>query len=458
MKEQTARFKDRRVTVVGLARSGLAAANLLHGLGAKVTVSDIKTPEELSQYLGAIHPQVKLELSGHNEASFLEAQTIVISPGVPWDQPLLAEARSSGVEIISELELASELTEAPVVAVTGTNGKSTTTVLVGEMLKATGKKVSVGGNLGHPMVEMVQARETDYLVVEVSSFQLEGIVSFRPHMALMLNISPDHLDRHTNLEKYLEAKKRIYLNMGAGDFLIVNGDQQQLAGFGAGCMAHKITFSRGQGVEQGVFIKGGWIFSRLGDKDRKIIKADKIRIKGTHNLENALAAVAAAETCGVEPAAIREVLKSFEGLPHRLEKVLTLDGVLYVNDSKGTNVGAVVKSLESFQDTVILIAGGKDKGGDYAPLRRASEGKVKKAILIGEAGDRIAASLEGVVETISATDMREAVRAAHCISARGDVVLLSPACSSFDMFKDFEERGEVFKNAVHELQGGKVQI
>ncbi len=450
-------FKDRKITVVGLARSGVSAANLLQELGARVTASDIKSEDELRQYLGDIHPGVRLEAGGHRRESFLQAQTIVLSPGVPWDQPLLAGARDLEIEVISEIELAARLTELPIIAVTGTNGKSTTTVLMGEMLKASGRRASVGGNLGRPMVEMLREKDADFLVVEVSSFQLEGIVNFHPRLSLMLNISPDHLERHGSMESYLEAKKRIYLNMGPEDYLVVNIDQEELAGFGAGCNAARMTFSRRQRVQQGAFLEGGQLIVRFEGRERKIIGADEIRIKGTHNIENSLAAAAAAAACGVEPEAMREALRNFEGLPHRMERARELDGVLYVNDSKGTNVDAAAKSLESFEAPVILIAGGRDKGGGYRQLREAAEGKAKAVILLGEAKRKISAALGGAVETISAANMEEAVIIAHSMAEPGDVVLLSPACSSFDMFRDYRDRGEAFKKAVNELPAGKVR-
>jgi UDP-N-acetylmuramoylalanine--D-glutamate ligase len=455
MNGEAAYFRGRKVTVAGLARTGLAAANLLQELGAEVTVSDIKAPGELLPYKEKLHPGVKLELGEHSEESFLGAQTVVLSPGVPWDLPLLARARETGTEVISEIEFAARLTDACIIAVTGTNGKSTTTVLIGEMLKAAGKRISVGGNLGHPMVEMVREEGADFLVVEVSSYQLEGVLRFRPHVALMLNLSPDHLERHGDMKGYLEAKKRIYVNMSPGDHLIVNGDSGELDHFGNGCPARRMTFSRMRPVEEGAFLRSGRAMLRRGGVEEEIIPVDEIGIKGAHNQENALAAIAAAAAVGAEPSAMRVALQNFSGLPHRLEQLCALEGVRYVNDSKGTNVGAAVKSLESFQAPVILIAGGRDKGGDYAPLAQAARGKVKAAVLMGETRDKIAAALNGCVETLTAESMAEAVRKARDMAAPGDVVLLSPACSSFDMFTDFEDRGRAFKMAVEELPAGK---
>lgn len=465
-------IKGKKVTVVGLARSGVAAANILSYLGADVTVTDAKGPEDLKGSIERLEMPVVYSLGGHPERIFLEADFIVVSPGVPMEIGPLTLAREIGVPIISEIELAYLLTDTPFLAVTGTNGKSTTTALIALMLKEAGLKTILGGNIGNALTEEIyklqfmahRSRSTvDYIVTEVSSFQLEGMDTFRPHVATILNITPDHLDRYTSFKDYVDAKARIFENQREDDFLILNYDDPEIMKlYSSQFTAHRsrspkvFFFSRKKEIE-GVYFKDGMIYLNFPNYSllpphSLLIDVRDIKIKGVHNLENAMAASATAllSDCGVE--AIRKALMDFGGLEHRLEFVEEIKGVSFINDSKGTNVGAVLKSLEGFQGPVILIAGGLDKASDFTLLRDPVKKKVKRLILIGDAKEKIRRAIGDLTETSYAEEMEEAVMMAFQEVRPGDVVLLSPACASFDMFKDFEDRGRRFKEAVRRLK------
>jgi UDP-N-acetylmuramoylalanine--D-glutamate ligase len=441
-------FKDKRVTVVGMARSGIAAARALDALGARVTMTDKKPLADLAAQVKALNSsRIVVEAGGHPERIFLETDLIVLSPGVPKIAPIL-KAREQGVTVISELELAWLLSESPYIGITGTNGKSTVTTLVGLMLAKAGKKVLVAGNIGNALTEDVaQLRGQDWIVAELSSFQLEDIDTFRPRVAAILNVTQDHLDRYHDLAEYGEAKARVFMNQQKDDILVLNFDDPEVKAFAQRTAATIIPFSRLLRFNPGACVLDGHLLFN----NQRVVRTDEIRIKGVHNLENALAAAAVSLIAGADIASVAAVLKEYPGLEHRLEFVRKRNGVTYINDSKGTNVGAVVKSVEGFTHPVILIAGGLDKGSDFSPLYNLFAEKVKLLVLIGKAADKMEETLGSATETVRAASLEEAVRIASEQAQLGDVVLLSPACASFDMFKDFEDRGRKFKEAVRAL-------
>jgi UDP-N-acetylmuramoylalanine--D-glutamate ligase len=482
--------EGKRITVVGLARSGLGAANLLSALGASVTVTDTKTAEELGSSVRRLDPSVRLALGGHPENVFTSADMLVVSPGVPAGLAPLKLARERGIPVIGELELAYQATEddgdkrlpgtgTPFIAVTGSNGKSTTTSLLDLILREGGYRTLMGGNIGNALTEefckMADDAKPgaspasgrprlDFIVAEVSSFQLETIDKFRPRIAAILNITPDHMDRYRSLSEYAEAKARISMNQDKDDFLVLNADdtgtqplyKKNFDDISAQkALPHVYWFSRRRKVE-GVYCADGSIHCNMPGhgnipSDPPLMDAAEVRIKGVHNLENAMAAAAMALLAGCPVAAVRKTLSEFPGLEHRLEFVRELDGVRYINDSKGTNVGAVLKSIESFSAPLILIAGGRDKAGDFSALGPLVSEKVKTLVLIGESSEKIGKALGDLTETVKAKDLTEAVAISREMAAWGDVVLLSPACASFDMFRDFEDRGRQFKKLVREL-------
>ncbi len=438
-------FAGKRVTVVGMARSGVAAARALHGLGAKVTVTDRKPLEQLQEQVRQLgSPEIAVAAGGHPDRLFTGADLVVLSPGVPKLPQVLA-AKERGVPVISELELAWRLADAPFIGITGTNGKSTVTTLVGMMLRRAGRKVLVAGNIGNALTEdPALLRGQDWIVAELSSFQLEEIETFRPRAAAVLNVTQDHLDRYASMEEYGRAKARIFENQRPGDLLVLNFDDPLVRAFAKEAAGTVAPFSRLRRQNPGACV----LEDRIVYDNRPVMAVREVRIKGLHNLENALAATALAIGAGADADSVAAVLREFPGLEHRLEPVREKDGVVYINDSKGTNVGAVIKSVEGFARPVILIAGGLDKGSDFSPLAELFRRKVKLLVLIGKAADAMERALGGSVETVRAADLREAVRTAHDRARAGDAVLLSPACASFDMFRDFEDRGRQFKEAV----------
>ncbi len=438
--------------MVGLARTGIGVVRFLVEQRARVVGTDIRSAEELWPYFSKIRGlNVGTELGEHRIETFLRSDLIVVSPGVPLNIEPIVAARENGIDVISEIELACRFIRDPIIGVTGTNGKTTTSILLGDVLKVSGKEVFVGGNVGNPLIDCVGVGKYDYVVAEISSFQLEGIQEFRPHIALMLNISEDHLDRYPHYEEYVRAKFRLFLNQRASDYAVLNADDGTINAMSSEIKARKSYFSLTSPLKAGAFFDQDSLIYRDSKGRIERFKLAMVPLKGIHNLENMLSVVAAAKICSCPKEAIQKALESFKGLPHRLEFVRELDGVSFYNDSKGTNVGSVVKSLRSFQEPIILIAGGKDKGGTYDPLKRILKEKVKRLILIGEARSRMAKAFGTSVPTTEADTLEEAVHRAFDESKHGDVVLLSPACSSFDMFIDYEERGNLFKETVTQL-------
>src|SRR4029450_6067343 len=442
-------LRDKQVLVVGLARTGIQCARFLVNQGAKVLVSDLRSETDLEQ---AIHTLKGLPIDyllAGEERRWLEGMDMVVpSPGVPPMNPLLQEATSRGIEILSEIEVAYRFCRFPIVAVTGTNGKSTTTTLVGEMLKANGTKVFIGGNIGAPLIGFA-GDDWEWGVVEISSFQLEWIEEFRPRVAVLLNLSEDHLDRYPDFAAYCRPKERILKNQTAKDVAFLNRDDPLVWGLRQGRRARIISFGFSE-VDEGVFAKSEEIVWRDGSSEERF-PLGHVKIQGVHNVENMMAAIATAKAIGIPAQIIQPTLEEFPGLEDRLEFVREKDGVRYYNDSKGTNVGAVVKSLASFAAPVILLAGGVDKGGDYGPLEQPIKQKVLRLVRFWAAKEIIAHALGALTETVIVDDLRAAVREAAVQARSGDVVLLSPACSSFDQFRNYAERGKLFKRLVQQL-------
>ncbi len=445
-------FSGKKITVAGLARSGVGAANLLVRLGADVTVTDVKPEAEIAEQIRRLSPKARKVLGSHPDELFSGADMVVVSPGMPLFAPPIKKAVLANVPVMGELELAYLYSDSPFIAITGTNGKSTTTTLVGEMLKASGMNVTVGGNLGNALTEEPELlRGRDYIVAEVSSFQLETIKKFRPKISALLNITQDHLDRYRSMREYAAAKARVYRNQTPKDYLVVNMDDAPAGALAEKAMCRIVPFSRKEYPAGGVFIRDGALVSAMSGAEERVIAAKDIRIRGVHNLENALAAAAISLAAGAGAGAVEKVLREFPGLEHRLEFVREINGVSYINDSKGTNVGAVEKSIESFTEPVILLAGGLDKHSDFSPLKKLVHERVKRLVLFGKAADVMGDAIGGETETVRASSLKDAVLKAKDAAAKGDVVLLSPACASFDMFRDFEDRGRQFKEIVRSL-------
>jgi len=452
-------YAGTRVLVVGLGRSGIAAAKLLHKLGASVKGIDGAPENRIDEGFidWAGRNEVKLECGIHHDSLPAEVDLVVVSPGVPLDLPLLVDAGDKGIEVIGELALAAGLVSIPMVAITGTNGKSTVTELVGEMFRAAGRCVFVGGNLGSPLSEyLLNPYQAEILVLEVSSFQLDTAPDFRPEVGVLLNISPDHLDRYKDYNHYAASKFSLFAAQKSGDAAVLNRDDRQITSrldsfdFAGSCFFFGNELAE---TENGALIEGGEVIIR-GVSDGK---EEKYRLKDSPlgrepNLHNAAAAIIAARLLGCPEHAVRKALADFKPLGHRLEKIAEINGVLYLDDSKATNIGAVAAALEGMSRPVVLIAGGRDKGGDYRLLNGLVKEKVKAMVLIGEAREKIAGVFHDVIRLEVAEDMAGAVGLATTMAENGDVVLLSPACASFDMFKSYGHRGEVFKEAVLALQ------
>jgi len=445
--------RNKRVLVVGLGRSGHAAALCLRRQGAIVTVTDIKPPAAFAPLLPALLAEkIGLELGIQRVETFLAHDLVVVSPGVPWSLPQLEAARARGIPIVPEVEVAGWFMNAPIVGITGSNGKTTTTALLGKMLEASGFPTFVGGNIGVALTSAVDHADAGSIVVaELSSFQLEAIREFRPHVAVLLNISPNHLDRHPSFEAYAQAKRQIFRNQQAEDYAILNADDPWVRSLAPALASRKVFFSRLQQIPCGLFVSNGNVVYRTGHLERVLLETREVRLRGSFNLEDVLAAAAAACVLGADFDAMRSAVREFKGVEHRLEYVREICGVEFYNNSKATSVDATVKSLEAFERGVHLILGGKDKGAPYAPLRPLLKDRVREVLLIGAAADRIAQELSGAVEVTRAGNLETAVPEAFQRACPGDVVLLAPACSSFDQFQDYEHRGRVFKELVERL-------
>jgi UDP-N-acetylmuramoylalanine--D-glutamate ligase len=442
-------LRGKKILVIGLARTGAECARFLAQQGAKVVVSDLRPGTDLKTAMGALAGlPISYRLGGEDESWLAGVDYVIPSPGVATENLLLREAVALHIPVLSEIELASRFFRAPLIAITGTNGKSTTTTLVGEIMKAGGRRIFLGGNLGAPFIGAV-VNGWDWGVVEISSFQLEWVERFRPRIAALLNISEDHLDRYATFADYCRAKERIFEAQGADDFAVLNRDDPRVWEIRGRIKSRVVSFGFSE-VRDGVFAAANEIIWRSGAEEERF-SLREVKLQGVHNMENMMAATAMAKCAGMSHAVIQKTLADFPGLEHRLEFVRQKDGVRYYNDSKGTNVGAVVKSLASFNDPVILLAGGVDKGGDYAPLEEGVKQKVRRLVLFGAAKQIIARSLGQLTDTVIVEDMSAAVSDAAAHARAGDVVLLSPACSSFDQFANYAERGKVFKRLVQEL-------
>jgi UDP-N-acetylmuramoylalanine--D-glutamate ligase len=442
-------LKGKRIMVLGLARTGCETARFLFHQGAEVVVSDCRGGKELHSEMASLAGiPIHYHLGGEERGWIEGIETLVPSPGVPSDNPLLQEASRRGVDIISEIELAFGFLRVPLVVITGTNGKSTTTTLIGAVLKDAGIRAFVGGNIGAPLISFVSA-DWDWGVVEVSSFQLEWVNQFRPRVAVLLNLSEDHLDRYPDFASYCSAKGRIFAAQGEDDIAILNRGDTRVWAFRERISARVVSFGWDE-VAAGVFATGTDIVWRGGGLEERF-PLSGVRIQGIHNVENLMAVVAVAKTIGVQAPFLQRAMEAFPGIEHRHEFVREKDGIRFYNDSKGTNVGAVLKSLASFSSPIILLAGGIDKGGDYRVLESEVKEKVKTLILFGSAKGIIQKALGHLTETVMVESIEAAVHEAERHAAPGDTVLLSPACSSFDMFENYEERGRVFKDLVHRL-------
>lgn len=446
-------LKDKRILVVGLGKSGAAAALFLESRGARVTVSDSKPQTQL----GGLIPQlldkgIAVETGVHGERTFRDQDLIVVSPGVPVNAPSLTQARQLGIQIIGEVELASRYLEGSIIAITGSNGKTTTTTLAGEILLRGGKKVLVGGNIGTPVIELVsQSDPGGWIVLEISSFQLETIESFHPKISVILNITPDHLDRHGTFENYVAAKARIFENQTIDDSAVLNADDPACGDIGKGIKPQIVWFSRKKEVTSGAFVRGDEIVWKTFKGETIVLSVRDIPLKGAHNLENVLAAVCVGMLAGCAPERIREAVASFKAVEHRLEFVSRIHGVDYYNDSKATNVDATMKALESFPANIHIILGGKDKGSDYSVLNDLLRQRVKRVYTIGAAAKKIEEQIAGAAPIEHCETLEKAVKFAAVRAVEGDVIVLAPACASFDQFENYEHRGRAFKEVVFEL-------
>ncbi len=453
-------LKGKKVLVVGLGKSGLAAALFLRRRGAQVTVSDIRSAEALAKDIPALLEEgINVEAGGHGLLTFRRQDLIVVSPGVPLDTPELVQVRNFGLSVIGELELAARFLKGKTLAITGSNGKTTTTTLVGEILKAAGLPTLVAGNIGVPVISLLdEATDETWSVLEVSSFQLETTQQFHPRIAVILNITPDHLDRHGTFENYALAKERIFAAQNENDVVVLNSDNVRAAAAAARSTAKVYWFSFEHPVPRGAWVEAGQIVFR----DRKdapvetVMPLSGIPLKGEHNVENVLAAVCASRLAGAPPGVIRRAVEDFKAVEHRLEYVATINGVEFYNDSKATNVDATAKAIAAFPGGIHLILGGKDKNSDYTLLSDLLRSRVKAVYTIGSAAEKIESHLRGVVSLHSCETLEKAVSSAAAAAHPGEIVLLAPACSSFDQFENYEQRGRIFKELVHEYRGWKV--
>jgi UDP-N-acetylmuramoylalanine--D-glutamate ligase len=443
-------LNNKRILVVGLGRSGVASALFLQSRGARVTVSDSKPEDQLRQEIPVLLDHgIAVETGRHGERTFQNQDLIVVSPGVPVDAQPLIQAKALGEQVIGEIELAAEFLSGPIVAITGSNGKTTTTTLIGEILSKSGLKTLVGGNIGTPAISLVEKATPDTVtVLEVSSFQLETIRTFRPKVALVLNVTLDHLDRHRSFDAYVAAKARVFENQQEHDFTVLNAEDPTCVRMAKKTKAQLFWFNRKHKVDQGTFVRQGIVHLRRNGREHEIMPVAEIPLKGAHNVENVLAAICTAELMGCPPEAVRNAVRDFKAVEHRLQYVATVRGVEYYNDSKATNVDATIKALESFPGNIHLILGGKDKGSDYTVLNGLLRERVKCVYTIGAAAEKIEKHITGATKIAPSRTMDKAVAQASTNAQTGDIVLLAPACASFDQFQNYEHRGRVFKELV----------
>jgi UDP-N-acetylmuramoylalanine--D-glutamate ligase len=451
-------YRGQTALIVGAARSGVASASFLLSCGARVVLTDMRSEEMLPLPLGPLRALARdsgaliLALGGHKPESFRQCDFVVVSPGVPLTLPFFAESRQAGIPVMAEVELAARHLKGRILGVTGSNGKTTTTTLAAEMLRGAGLRGFAAGNIGDPLVSFVAASTPDDIyAVELSSFQLESVRGFKPHVGTILNLTPDHMDRYPDFAAYIGAKQRLFMNQTAADYAVLNEDDPRTAAMASQIASTPVWFSRRHEVARGAFVRDGWLVYRDDSGEKELLPEAEIRLKGSHNLENVLAACAMVLLAGAGPASLAGAIRGFMGVEHRLEFVAEWHGVQYYNDSKATNVDATIKSLEAFPGSILLIAGGRDKGGDFAPLRPLAAQRLKRLIVIGEAAGKIRTSLSDLVETHAAAGLAEAVALAAGMAAPGDIVLLAPACASFDQFQNYEHRGRVFKDSVRAL-------
>lgn len=448
------RVRGKNVSVFGMARSGMAIAKLLKNLGASVFLTEKKAETDLSSVIIELRIEgIEYEAGGHTEKAIEHKDYLVISPGIPTDIPLLVKAKEEGIPVFSEIEVAYWLSEAQVVGITGSNGKTTTTTLVGEILKEDERECRVAGNIGVPFSKVVQdVSSGGIIVLELSSFQLELIEEFKPKISAILNITPDHLDRYPDLRSYTDAKLRLLENQTEEDFAVLNWDDPVTSKLAPLSRAKSVFFSTKNELKAGSYVKNGNLVFQQNGKSEEIIAIEDIRIKGPHNLSNSAAACAICGILGVKTESMEKALGRFKGVEHRLEEVAIIDQKRFVNDSKATNVDSLYYALLSIKEPILLIAGGRDKGGDFNRLKELIQRKVKGLILLGESKEKIKNTFGDLVPSYFVDSLEEGIKLAFQKAEKGDCVLLSPACASFDMFKNYEERGRVFKDAVLSLK------
>jgi len=451
-------YRGKTALVAGAGKSGQASARFLLDCGARVILTDTRSEDALKNEIAALQSiaarsgELVLELGGHRNESFARCDFVVVSPGIPLSLPFFEVSRKAGIPIIAEVELAYRHLKGKIIGITGSNGKTTTTTLVSDLLNGAGLKAHAAGNIGTPLISFArESSDSDFYSVELSSFQLESISTFRPFIGSVLNLTPDHMDRYAGFEDYIAAKRRIFMNQGETDFAVLNADDPRTAALAAKMRAKTAQFSRLRIPEHGAFVRNDRVIFRNKDGEKDLFAVGAIALKGSHNLENVLAACTMAILAGASPDSLENSVRKFRGVEHRIEWVCELDGVPYYNDSKATNVDAAIKALESFPGNIVLIAGGRDKAGDFSALRNLVQQRVKHLVLMGEAADKIRQALSGTVDISEAPSMIEAVSMCRSLARPGDVVLLAPACASFDMFDNYEHRGRVFKDAVRSM-------
>jgi len=455
MMQTAANYKGKTVLVVGAGRSGLATATFLIDRGARVIFTDSKDRSELDAAVrnfvesSASRGTLEPELGGHRPESFKRCDFVVVSPGVPLSLAEFKLCREAAIPIMSEIELAFRHLQGKIIGISGSNGKTTTTTLVAAFLRDAGIKAFTAGNIGIPLTGFVSdSTSEDIYVVELSSFQLEGIHDFRPWIGSILNVTPDHLDRYESFDHYVEAKRRMFLNQQQTDFAVLNADDTVAASMASGLKSTPVQFSRLETIRHGAFVRGDRIVFCDSEREIDLFPVSSIQLMGSHNVENVLAACTMAILAGAPPECLEESIRKFKGVEHRIEFVAEIDGVRFFNDSKATNMDAAIKSVESFPGNILMIAGGRDKGSDFSLLKHPIQQRVKLLVLIGEAAGAIRDALGRDIETTDAGTMQEAVELCHRYAEKGDIVLLSPACASFDMFRNYEHRGRAFKDAV----------